>query len=390
MVVPFIPIVSNTSTRIVNKTIVYSDTVLPLKGNGENLEVTVIENISELQLESCLKTIFESNPDTLFHTIQYSKNNKKVYFYTDKKLLTEAWKEKSIRKYKPLSDTDTFMRKINELLEDKDDENNNCNGISISQDNHVISLYDVLQFMSEYESSYNRVLKGYKSVLESKIKMNFKDALFCVHRFIHDKNEFHVSFKRYSFSEWEDIVFAQSKEGDLFISQSNSIYDREVFQVIGNDLSNLFRDMHQFDLFREESSYGIPLVNSDLCTDISSYGVKVYSSFINFKLQHYTYEKDYKYDCNSLLVLNAIKGKEDELFKRLYVRIFDCPKWCQELLIERRKKQILEFQKQEEIRKERIALEQIRLEEAKREAEEKEKRKQNRKKLVKKLFPFIN
>lgn len=392
MVVPFIPVVPHTggNTRIVNKTIVYSDTVLPIKEMGENLQVATIENVSELQLESCLKTIFESNPDVLFHTVQYSKNDKKVYFYTDRKISIEGWKKKTIQVHKPLVGVDALIEELEELLEEIHEDNSNCNGLSISQDDSVITLYDVLQFMKEYERSYDKVFNGYKNILERKIELNFKDALFCVHKFKHDKNEFLVSFKRYSFSEWGDIVFGQTKEGDIFISKSNSLYDKDVFRVIGNDLSNLFRDMNQFNSFRKQSSYRVRLVNSDFYTNISSYGVEIYSRSINFRLENHSYKEGYKYDCNSLLVLNAFQGKEDALFKRLYVRIHDCPEWCQELLTERRKSQILELQKQEEIRKEELALEQIRLEEEARQAEEKAKRKQKRKEFVKKFLGFVN
>ena len=58
----------------VNKTIVYSDTVLPIKDLGKNIIVTTLENIDESSFESCLSTIFESNANTIFNTIQYSKS----------------------------------------------------------------------------------------------------------------------------------------------------------------------------------------------------------------------------------------------------------------------------------------------------------------------------
>lgn len=69
----FVPIVPN--TIVVNKTIVYSDTVLSLKDTGNNLKVTSIENVSEISLENCLEKIFESNPNVIFNTIQYSNDD---------------------------------------------------------------------------------------------------------------------------------------------------------------------------------------------------------------------------------------------------------------------------------------------------------------------------
>ena len=42
-------------TTVVHKTIVYSDTVLPVKDTGNNLNITSIANVDEESLESCLE-----------------------------------------------------------------------------------------------------------------------------------------------------------------------------------------------------------------------------------------------------------------------------------------------------------------------------------------------
>ena len=67
----FVPVTPHTT--IINKKIIYSDTILPLKDTGNNIKVTTISNISESSLENCIKIILESNPDVIFNTIQYSK-----------------------------------------------------------------------------------------------------------------------------------------------------------------------------------------------------------------------------------------------------------------------------------------------------------------------------
>ena len=67
MFVPVVPIIPNTT--VVNKTIVYSDTVLPLKDKGNNLKISSVE-VSEYEMEYCLKTIFESNPNVTFNTLR--------------------------------------------------------------------------------------------------------------------------------------------------------------------------------------------------------------------------------------------------------------------------------------------------------------------------------
>lgn len=83
--------INNTNATVLNKTIVYSDTVLPLKDLGSNLKVSTISDVGEYSLERCLKIIFESNPNVVFNTIQYSKNDNKVYFYTNQEISTREY-----------------------------------------------------------------------------------------------------------------------------------------------------------------------------------------------------------------------------------------------------------------------------------------------------------
>lgn len=89
----FIPVAHHLHTTIINKTIVYSDTVLNLKDVGENIKLTTISDVGEYSFEKCIKTILDSNPNVTFNTIQYSKNDKKVYFYTNPEVDTKAWYE---------------------------------------------------------------------------------------------------------------------------------------------------------------------------------------------------------------------------------------------------------------------------------------------------------
>ena len=131
MFVPIVPFVPHTT--VINKTIVYSDTVLPLKDTGNNLKVTSISDVSEISLESCLKTIFESNPNVIFNTIQYSKNDKKVYFYTNQDITTKAYEESKFTNYKPITSRTEILEEVKNVLLTQNIKDNDC-----------ISLYDVL------------------------------------------------------------------------------------------------------------------------------------------------------------------------------------------------------------------------------------------------------
>ena len=55
----FVPVIPN--TKIINKTIVYSDTVLTINRTGRNIEITSINNVEEYDLENCLKCSENTN-----------------------------------------------------------------------------------------------------------------------------------------------------------------------------------------------------------------------------------------------------------------------------------------------------------------------------------------
>ena len=128
MFVPCIPIVPRTT--VINKTIVYCDTVLSLNDVGSNIKIASISGISENELEKCLKIVFEANPDVVFNTIQYCRSGKKlqhnlvsdyiieaysckyyngsIYFYTNKVINTKVYEESKYKKYKPITTKEKY------------------------------------------------------------------------------------------------------------------------------------------------------------------------------------------------------------------------------------------------------------------------------------------
>ena len=108
--------------------------------------------------------------------------------------------------------------------------------------------------------------------------------------------------------------------------------------------------------------------------DLSPYGVNIYiNSSSNkfskdFEISFPSYKNGYNYKCNSSSVLTALRGKEDEIFKKIFIRIDDCPEWSKQTLYQIRQEQLAE-------EKEQLY---------------KNMKKQKRLKLKRKLFPWIN
>ena len=80
-----------------------------------------------------------------------------------------------------------------------------------------------------------------------------------------------------------------------------------------------------------------------------------------------SYTDAYRIECNSGIINELLKDNEDEIFKRVFVRIDDCPEWCRQRLYEIRQNQLIE----------------------ERHKEEKEAKKQKRLEFARKVFPFL-
>lgn len=364
----FVPIVPSTShTTVVNKTIVYSDTVLQLKESGKNLVVTSIDDVNEYSLENCLKIIFESNPDVIFNTVQYSKNNKKVYFYTDKGISLQSYRDSKVFKYKPITSTTEILEEIKNVFNSSENKDEDC-----------VSLDIVLNLMRLNNRRFNKINIIHQRRLDTIMNNHYNNVGLIVYGYDYEKGNLKIGYK--FLSTYNKIVFTK-KNDDLIIVESESCHANDVLACIGNELSLLCDLYEQYREFTEQFNYGIRAVNSNFLINLSSNEISFfartgkYSFCKDFELTAYCYDKfgnnQYGYNCNSNNILSLIRGQEDELFERIYIKIDDCPKWCQESLYEIRKNQLIEQKKQED------------------EIKYKEMKKEKRLALKRKIFPFL-
>ena len=344
----FVPVVPNTT--VINKTVVYSDTVLPLKDIGDNLKITSVDDVSEYSLESCLKTIFKSNPNVIFNTIQYSKNAKKVYFYTNRDITTEAYEESKFTNYKPISSRTEILEEIKKVLLSPKNKDNNC-----------ISLYDVLMLLKSVRNEYDSVEQRYESDMEYMVinKIGHSSSV-CFHGFDFQKKIIHISFSRFRSSDYDDIYIAK-ENGDLYVVKSECCYTDEVFSVLCSILSEMYDKLLEYADYKDYRNIknNIKPVNSNFSVEIGSYGI--YLSVVDFTNKYLkelelfapSYDSGYELECNSSIVNEAFRGKETEIFRKIFVKISDCPEWSQATLYKFRQKQLEEEQKIEGVLKDK-------------------------------------
>ena len=359
----FIPIVpQGTNNKFVNKEIIYSDTVLPLKELGSNLNVSVISNVSEYSLEECLKVVFKSNPDVVFNTIQYSKNNQTVYFYTEQPITTSTYEERKLRKYNPITSKTEILEEIKNILLSEKNNSSDC-----------ISLFDVAQFFKDVVNIYDEIKKRNDHQLESSIKSIFGNSSRCVcYDFKYEKKILPIGFKLWSEDNYKKICFAK-ENNDLYIVQSESWYDKKIFSECSAELSQIYDEFINCTDYQNylNTSYVVKPINSNFDVRMSFIGVILFATF-RFKneieLLSPSYTDAYRIECNSGIINKLLKDNEDEIFKRVFVRIDDCPEWCRQRLYEIRQNQLIE----------------------ERYKEEKETKKQKRLEFARTVFPFLN
>lgn len=78
MFIPFIP----KANHIINKTVLYCDGILTIDTNNDEIKVTHINNVPTWDYKNHINKVCNSNPNIIFHTIQYSAQFQKLTFYT--------------------------------------------------------------------------------------------------------------------------------------------------------------------------------------------------------------------------------------------------------------------------------------------------------------------
>ena len=335
MFLPTVPTVPHTT--ILNKTIVYSDTVLTLKNLGKNLKITSIENVNEFFLENCLKTIFESNPNVIFNTIQYSINDEIVYFYTNKDITTKAYEERKFESYKPVNSKVEILEEVKKVLLSQENKDNNC-----------ISLYDVFIVLENFSDEYHRRKKEYENSLDYAVKNKID-----YHSSVRLSN---INFRKktieiaFSYYRHFDNIYFTKQNGDLYITKSESAFTNEVFSALSSILSEMYDELSTKYVDYQDYKYdkeNIKPVNSNFNINIDCYGIEITDKYSKELLVANSYKGNYELKCNSSIVNEAFNGKESEILKKIFVKISDCPEWSQAMLYEMRQKQLAKEQKKD-------------------------------------------
>ena len=325
----FVPVVPHTT--VVNKTIVYSDTVLSLNDKGSNLKITTISNVEEFMLDDCLRIIFESNPNIIFNTVQYSKNDKKVYFYTDKEIDISKYKKISTIEYKPIKNKQDILEEIKRIISFPKVNRYDC-----------VSLNTAYEFILKKRNELKNKEKYYKRILDNMIKEKYgHNSGLVVHGFDYETGELSIAFKHFG-SKYYNIDL-KIKDEDLYVSSSETYESDDVFRLLYKQLTLLHNEYEKYREFYEQKTYHERPINSNFFIDIDFYGVRIYNKeFFNkdFEIRYPSYSKEYEIECNSANLMSVIEETQRDILNKIYIEIEKCPKCSRKELYDIRKKQL--------------------------------------------------
>lgn len=212
-------------------------------------------------------------------------------------------------------------------------------------DRDCVSLYDVSQIIRKKYNEYYCYEEEFCDRLDKIIKLNFgfKCSLI-MYDFDYINNELRMGFK--SDNKYEKIIFSKENK-KIFIKESYTTNDYNILDLIGNYLSDFYDICLKYRDFYTQGVYGIKPVNSKFSVSLSSSMVKISlnDNFVGigekeFELIYRSYINSYSCECGVDNIIGSFNVKENEIFKNIYIKIDDCPRWSQNMLSDFRNEQI--------------------------------------------------
>jgi len=335
----------------------------------DDLIITKVPNVNENQLEECINIIQQSNSEITFNLINYSKENQELTFYTNKKMNLDRWnkKEEQDVKKKTITTADEMKKEIEKLLKSSRETENAC--LSFYDRYDMISLYEVGVLLKIKHREFYPIIKNMKKSLAYSYKEYNKilNAECSKIRFVYEEKEFiEVKLGGKIISEHETYIYYR-KNNNIYMIDKYGNSDEKLLCLTLEKARELFDIMEEYRDYLKEEETKINAVNSKFLVNISKENGIILKPeipyfYINFTKNTNNEKNHYSFVCTGNDLVELIYGKEEQLFKNIYVKIDDCPKWMHERLYQRRKEMFEEEKLEEAKRKRKESQKQKRLE----------------------------
>ena len=209
----------------------------------------------------------------------------------------------------------------------------------INNEMEYVTLYDVSKLLKYTNIECELIKRRWEYYFDNIVKSQFgEDSSVICHDFDYRNKILKISFKKQLTSSYEEIDLAKHN-GELFVLKSRSCWSDEVFQTLSSDLSNLYDELLKFEAFKlTQPKNNIKPINSEFNVKINADGVIINNDEIELFVTNY--DNDCKVKSSSNMVKQVLNETKDEIFKRIFIKISDCPVWMQSELQELRHNQL--------------------------------------------------
>ena len=234
------------------------------------------------------------------------------------------------------SEYNKILEKLKKLISDKNIKNRD-----------YISLYSITKLLKSSSKKLN-VLK--ETCARSMEQLIYEECGQYINIVI---GEFDSSSKTLSIGiktnplieseQYKNIVFSK-ENNELCINRTelDATSNGIILRTTGSIISSLYDELAKYSGYKDINSSNIKIPGSIFSCRISKDKVTVEGNISGIGLQiiSQTDTSQNNVSSNSNILINAIKGHEDELFKKAYIKINDCPKYLRKTLKEVRRKQL--------------------------------------------------
>lgn len=242
-----------------------------------------------------------------------------------------------------------ISHKLNRILDTEEIIDENCNSIPLSINPNIISIYDVYNVIAKKESQFKTLEKCCEDKIDFIIKNYSYTSSIVFYGMDFEKDELSIGFNpnwgSYGIN-YKHITFSKKNNELYIISTDTPLYAEEIFTLLKSTLSNAYDEFILFKDFKLQQSYNIRCFNSDLLVFVDDFGVRLSDgnsfSLPLFSLNRYVFQSNFTLECKYDFVSHSIRDKEEEIFKKTFVNIEDCPEWMKKTLYEIRKEEINE------------------------------------------------
>lgn len=230
-----------------------------------------------------------------------------------------------------------------------------------------VSLDKFLEIYYNTDRKIDNIEARYKKIIKNKL-----NAFYVSLSYYFSSNKVKVDIVS-SIDDTDGEYTFKIIDGDLQVIKIDSKKPIDnILQLIGNDMMKYYNDISSYEGFALSFGKNIDGVRI-FANSIMGFSccIKIYDK----KSKIFEIKKDFEkgtmeINCNSLKVTELLKGKEDYLFKKIYISKKDCPSFVLDELEKEEKEQEIQ----------RLYQEKLILEQKRKEAK--------RKALIKKFIPF--